>query len=436
MNHNLKTISRYLILILYKNYLDLMILMNYNKKIFYKCGSLISLNLSNFNTKLIKNMSYMFGDCASLNYLNLDNFNTSLVTSMNGMFYNCSSLLSLDLKSFNLSNNQETGLMFKYCKSLKTLDLGNFQNVKLTNMTEMFSECESLLSLDISGFNISLISDMSNLFYNCKSLISLDLKHFDDYNVSETIPCNNMFDNCNKTLIYCINGNQKILDQLTDFPNNNCSNPCFTNSLNKFIIEKAQCIDNCSNDDYYKYEYNNICYHLCPYGTHKSSYNEYSCEDTLCNYYNYDLTGCLDNIPMGYYLKDIDLRTIDKCNIKCLNCTYESNEIGLCASCNMNESYYPKYNDISNNNSFTNCYKGNIENYYLDEKQGIYMPCYSICKSCKYQGDKNQNNCTECYDNYTLTGDGNCQEISIDSTQIIENIISININIIILLKYY
>ena len=180
--------------------------------------------------------------------------------------------------------------MFKYCKSLTTLDLSNFQNVKLSNMAEMLSECESLLSLDISGFNISLISDMNNLFYNCKSLISLDLKHFDNYNLSETIPCNNMFDNCNKILIYCINDNQKILGQLTDFPNNNCSNPCFTNSLNKIIIEKAQCIDNCSNDDYYKYEYNNICYHLCPYGTHKSIYNEYLCEDTICNYYNYDLT--------------------------------------------------------------------------------------------------------------------------------------------------
>ena len=143
------------------------------------------------------------------------------------------------------------------------------------------------------------------------------------------------------------NDNNNILEsistQLIDFPNNNCSNPCFVNSINKFIIERTQCINNCSNDDYYMYEYNNLCYNLCPIGTHKSRYNDYLCEETICdNYYNYDLTGCLESIPMGYYLKDTNLRTIDKCHIKCLNCTFESNEIGLCVSCNMSESYYPK----------------------------------------------------------------------------------------------
>ena len=114
------------------------------------------------------------------------------------------------------------------------------------------------------------------------------------------------------------------------------------------------------------------------------------------------------------YLNDSSLRTIDKCNIKCLNCTFESNEIDLCVSCNINESYYPKYNDNSNKNSFINCYNGSIENYYLNDKNGIYMPCYSLCKTCHWQGDENQNNCTECYDNYALSEDGNCQEISMN----------------------
>ena len=140
------------------------------------------------------------------------------------------------------------------------------------------------------------------------------------------------------------------------------------------------------------------------------------CEDNLIcdNYYNFDLTECLDNIPLGYYLNNSVLKTIDKCNIKCLNCTVDSNKNDLCISCNINESYYQKYNDSFNNNSFINCYKEDIENYYLDKNNEIFMPCYSICKSCNWKGDEYENNCTECYDNYTLIN-GNCKEISINT---------------------
>ena len=36
------------------------------------------------------------------------------------------------------------------------------------------------------------------------------------------------------------------------------------------MIEKKECIDNCQNDDIYKYEYNKICYIECPNGTNYS----------------------------------------------------------------------------------------------------------------------------------------------------------------------
>ena len=55
-------------------------------EIFSNCSSLISLNLFNFNTNKVINMSYMFRNCSSLNYLNLSNFNTNKVTNMDSMF--------------------------------------------------------------------------------------------------------------------------------------------------------------------------------------------------------------------------------------------------------------------------------------------------------------------------------------------------------------
>ena len=53
---------------------------------FYNCSKLTSLNLSNFITSNVTNMSYMFCNCSSLTYLNLSNFNTNNVKDMEGMF--------------------------------------------------------------------------------------------------------------------------------------------------------------------------------------------------------------------------------------------------------------------------------------------------------------------------------------------------------------
>ena len=49
-------------------------------------------------------MSYMFCGCSSLKELNLSNFNTNNVNNMSGMFSGCSSLEELNLSNFNTNN--------------------------------------------------------------------------------------------------------------------------------------------------------------------------------------------------------------------------------------------------------------------------------------------------------------------------------------------
>ena len=49
---------------------------------FYGCLSLKELNLNNFNTNNVTDMSGMFYQCSSLKELNLNNFNTNYVTDM------------------------------------------------------------------------------------------------------------------------------------------------------------------------------------------------------------------------------------------------------------------------------------------------------------------------------------------------------------------
>jgi len=68
---------------------------------------------------ILSKTNYMFYDCFSLTNINLSNFNTQNVTNMSFMFYNCISLRNINLSNFNTQNVTNMSCMFKYCKSLK-----------------------------------------------------------------------------------------------------------------------------------------------------------------------------------------------------------------------------------------------------------------------------------------------------------------------------
>ena len=69
-------------------------LVNSTNYMFSKCSSLISLDLSNFNTQKVTNMNYMFYNCNSLISLDTSNFNTVKLKKMEYIFYNCNSLIN------------------------------------------------------------------------------------------------------------------------------------------------------------------------------------------------------------------------------------------------------------------------------------------------------------------------------------------------------
>ena len=52
----------------------------------------------------------------------------------------------------------------------------------------------------------------------------------------------------------------------------------------KLIIDKKQCIDECQNDDKYKYEFNKQCYQKCPNNTINNETNSYKCIVRLLNF--------------------------------------------------------------------------------------------------------------------------------------------------------
>lgn len=70
-------------------------------------------------------MKEVFNNCSAVTSLNLKEWDTSNVTNMSSMFYCCDSLAELDLSSFDTSRATNMGNMFDCCLKLQTVTLGD-----------------------------------------------------------------------------------------------------------------------------------------------------------------------------------------------------------------------------------------------------------------------------------------------------------------------
>jgi surface protein len=149
------------------------------------CESLTTLDVSKFDTSNVTNIACMFSCCESLTTLDVSKFDTSKVTDMNGMFFGCSGLTTLDVSKFDTGKVKDMNGMFSGCSGLTTLNVSGFSTSKVTDMGEMFSGCSKLTTLDVSGFSTSKLTNMYQMFYGCSSLTTLDLSSFDMSDVEE-----------------------------------------------------------------------------------------------------------------------------------------------------------------------------------------------------------------------------------------------------------
>ena len=119
-------------------------------------------------------MSEMFSGCNSLEFINLSNFNTELVTNLSGIFSGCNLITSLNLSSFNTSNTIDMSYMFYGCDNLEILDISNFDVTNCYSYNNMFSNYVNFKYIDIKNLKSdSIIKDSFNntkLFYVCQSM--------------------------------------------------------------------------------------------------------------------------------------------------------------------------------------------------------------------------------------------------------------------------
>ena len=161
--------------------------------IFHGCSSLISVDMSGMNASRVKNMFQMFSGCSSLINVNLNDIDTSSVTSMSNMFFGCSSLISLDLSSLDTGNVTSMDSMFSNCSSLTSLNLDGLDTSSVTRMRAMFSNCSSLTVLDLRSLNTENVTDMGFMFSGCNRLTELDLSDFKTDSATDMMW---MFENC------------------------------------------------------------------------------------------------------------------------------------------------------------------------------------------------------------------------------------------------
>jgi surface protein len=204
----------------------------------------------------------LFKNYASIISINLSQFDTSDITDMSEMFSGCSNLESIYFgDSFNTSNVKKMDYMFNGCTQLIYLNLSRFDIRNVVSLEGMFLNDESLLSLDLSSFNTNLVTNMKKMFYNCPSLLYINMRTFVDTNANiDTIISDNIDD-----LIVCITNeySPKITEYLGDFPGVkiDCNHDCFLEKT-KILFEDKRCALRCIDD--YIYQINNVCYKSNP----------------------------------------------------------------------------------------------------------------------------------------------------------------------------
>mgnify|MGYP002627217034 CR=1 FL=1 len=324
---------------------------------FKSCNRLTSIDLSKFDTSNVVDMQSMFYGCSSLKYLDLSNFNTSKVKSINKMFEVCNSLIYLNLKYFKLDHSVTKDKTFN---SISTYVTYCIEDQETREYLGINSNCSNYCFKDniiIDFKNKKCTGNCSKYLYNniCYKECPNDTHPLFCYenncenNVRECFDnpyegyyldidnktfkkcyekCKYCYDEGNETFNNCIecksnftflnylnNTNcYEICDYYHYFDENNkyyctINNTC-PDDYNNLIEDKNQCIDDCKNDDEYKFNFENKCFKECP----KNIYILIDDKLKIC----YNLT------PEGYYL-NITKKIYKKCYNTCKTCYGEGN---------------------------------------------------------------------------------------------------------------
>ena len=164
-------------------------------RMFYKCNSLVTIDVYNFDTSSVTSMDNTFAGCSNLTTLDVEKWDTAKVTEMQNLFSGCSNLTKLDVSSWNTSSATSFSNIFSSCEKLQNIDVSRWDTSKVTRMSSMFSGCSGLNKLDVSKWDTSSVTSMSSMFQGCSGLTNLNVS---DFNTSKVTSMFQMFRECSK----------------------------------------------------------------------------------------------------------------------------------------------------------------------------------------------------------------------------------------------
>ncbi len=103
--------------------------------------------------------------------------NTDSVNDMSNMFFNCGNLKTINVSNFKTANVADMQRMFAGCRKLEKIDLSSFDFSNVRSLSEMFAECNSLKRIEMRKTNIDTVS-YNDIFFHCYLLESSPFENF------------------------------------------------------------------------------------------------------------------------------------------------------------------------------------------------------------------------------------------------------------------
>lgn len=177
---------------------------NTMRGIFLNACSLETVDVSDWDTSNVIDMSYMFASAItdkemSLKSLDVSRWNTENVLSMRQMFQLCVAIKALDVSNWDTGNVQSFKGMFQRCRSLSTLDVSNWDTKNVTDMSFMF-HCKDIMplgNLDVSKWDVSSVRNFDHFVAHAK----LRLIGVENWKNSVVVVMNAMFHMCQNTTL-------------------------------------------------------------------------------------------------------------------------------------------------------------------------------------------------------------------------------------------
>ena len=355
------------------------------KYMFAGCNKLTSIDLSGFSFVNIIDIASMFSECFALEKLILpQNEMASNIQDFSYMLRGCMKLTEIDLSNIDFANSKKLSYMFYECKSLKSINL--YTSVKATrieNIQGMFIHCEKLASIDLSNFSFTKTKDLTSMFFYCSNLETIILPKNELATSVENLSY--MFSTCLKLKIIDLSGISftSVVDLRYLFSN------CL--SLENIIFPED--VETSNNIQHFSYVFAN-CYKLTTIDI--SKFNLDNVQDI-----NYLFFSCsnLENIAlpnrkfnniinMGYTFSNCSkMETIDITWINMSNVLNLDNTFSNCKKLNKikftEDEKIKKINDM--NNTFANCtslISLNLSHIYVDTNINLNHSIYN-CHSLK-----------------------------------------------------